>query len=319
MAIFQGEWLRLIETEYLDGFIAEGGASVKLVIAPEIEAVNATLARVAGIALERNYLIAWVDAARVQVQMVDQLFHAVARQVDWNEAMERWLRERFAENGYTLPEGVALSAVDTIASENNTSRPQLLAEIRRWIRNTLTADGSLCKEFRTALAMLAWGLVNPQNVSPSDAEIVRQWLRGEKPPLGPLKRMQIHQRIGRHNARLMLTSLTAFLPKLGYKGTLLAVDLCAVVSDSPLLDAPLKYSRAAVQDVYEALRQFIDSTDEMKHFLLVAAAGPGLIFNEKRGLDCYSALKLRTVDDVRDRNRANPLGALVRLEEEESV
>jgi hypothetical protein len=87
-----------------------------------------------------------------------------------------------------------------------------------------------------------------------------------------------------------------------------------VVSDSPLLDAPVRYSRAAVQDVYEALRQFIDGTDETRHFLLVAAAGPGLVLSEKRGLDCYSALKLRTFDDVRDRNRANPLGALVRLE-----
>lgn len=314
MAVPLSEWLRLMETEYLDGFIANGGAAVKIVVAPEVDAVSETLARVAGIALEKGYLLAWVDAAQVQVQMVDQLFHAVARQVDWNEAMERWLRERFAENGYTLPEGIELAAVDAIAAANDTSRPQLLAEIRRWIKNTLTADGSLCKEFRTALSMLAWGLVSPQNVNPNDAEVVRQWLRGEKCPLSTLKRLQIHQRIGRHNARLMLTSLTAFLPRLGYKGALLAVDLCAVVSDSPLLDAPLRYSRAAVQDAYEMLRQFIDGTDEMKHFLLVAAAGPGLVFNEKRGLDCYSALKLRTSDDVRVRNHANPLGALVRLE-----
>jgi hypothetical protein len=64
------------------------------------------------------------------------------------------------------------------------------------------------------------------------------------------------------------------------------------------------------------LRQFIDGTDETKHLLLVAAAGPGLVFNDKRGIDCYTALKLRTSDEVRDRNRANPLGALVRLEGE---
>jgi hypothetical protein len=314
MAIAMEEWLHLLETEYIGTFIAEGGAAVKLVVAPELDAVNETLARVAGAALEKGYLIAWVDSAQVKVQMVDQLFHAVARQVDWNEAMERWLRQRFTENGYQIPEGIPLSAVDTIAAANDTSRPQLLAEVRRWINNTLTADGTLCKEFRTALKMLALGLVNPQNVSPNDAEVVRQWLRGEKYPLGPLKRLQIHQRIGRHNARLMLTSLTSFLPKLGYTGVLLAINLCAVVSDSPLPDAPIRYSRAAVQDVYEALRQFIDSTDELKYFLLVAGAGPGLVFNEKRGLDCYSALKLRTFDDVRDRNRANPLGSLVRLE-----
>lgn len=315
MAVEFAEWLRLLETEYLDGYIEGDGAAVKLLVAPEFDAVAETLAHVAGRAVEKGYLVAWVDSARVKVQMVDELFHSVARQVDWMEAMENWLRERFAENGYTLPAGVPLSNVDAIAAANDTSRPQLLAEARRWIRNTLASDGALCKEFRTAMSMLAWSFLNPQNVSPTDAEVVRQWLRGEKPPLTPLKRMQIHQRIGRHNARLMLTSLTAFLPRLGYKGAVLVMDLCAVVSDSPQEDA-LRYSRAAVQDVYEMLRQFIDGTDETKHLLLVAAAGPGLVFNDKRGIDCYTALKLRTSDEVRDRNRANPLGALVRLEGE---
>lgn len=315
MAVEFAEWLRLLETEYLDDYIEGDGAAVKLLVAPEFDAVAETLAHVAGRAVEKGYLVAWVDSARVKVQMVDELFHSVARQVDWMEAMENWLRERFAENGYTLPEGVPLSNVDAIAAANDTSRPQLLAEARRWIRNTLASDGALCKEFRTAMSMLAWSFLNPQNVSPTDAEVVRQWLRGEKPPLTPLKRMQIHQRIGRHNARLMLTSLTAFLPRLGYKGAVLVMDLCAVVSDSPQEDA-LRYSRAAVQDVYEMLRQFIDGTDETKHLLLVAAAGPGLVFNDKRGIDCYTALKLRTSDEVRDRNRANPLGALVRLEGE---
>jgi hypothetical protein len=316
MAVEFAEWLRLLETEYLDGFIAQGGAAVKLVVAPDVNAVSETLAHVAGRAVEKEYLVAWVDSSQVKVQMVDQLFHSVARQVDWVEAMERWLRERFMENGYTLPENVPLTNIDAIAAANDTSRPQLLAEARRWIKNTLTADGSLCKEFRTALSMLAWSHISPQNVSPTDAEVVRQWLRGERPPLGPLKRLQIHQRIGRHNARLMLTSLTAFLPRLGYKGAVIVMDLCAVVSDSPLLDGVVRYSRPAVQDVYELLRQFIDGTDETKHLLLVAGAGPGLVFNEKRGIDCYAALKLRTSDEVRDRSRANPLGTLVRLEGE---
>lgn len=314
MAVDQEEWLRLLDTEYLETFIASGGAAVKLAVAPEVAAVPEVLARVGGLAVERGYLLAWVDASQVKVHQVEHLFHAVARQVDWSEAIERWLRERFAENGYTLPEGLSLTAVDAIAEANETSRPQLLAEVRRWIKNTLTADGSLCKEFRTALAMLAWGHLSPQNVSPSDAEVVRCWLRGEPFALGTLKRLQIHQRIGRHNGRLMLQSLAAFLPKLGYRGCVLVLDLCAVVSDSPALDAPVRYSRAAVLDVYEALRQFIDGADETRHFLLVAAAGPGLTDNGRRGLDAYSALKLRTIDDVRDRSRANPLGALVRLD-----
>ena len=155
MAVPFDEWLRLIETEYLDSFIADGGAAVKLLVAPEYDEVSVTLAGLAASALERGYLLAWVDASQTKVQLVEQLFHAVARQIDWSEALERWMRERFVENGYALPEGVPLTALDALASANDTSRPQLLAEVRRWIKNTLGADGNLCKELRTALNHLS--------------------------------------------------------------------------------------------------------------------------------------------------------------------
>jgi hypothetical protein len=94
----------------------------------------------------------------------------------------------------------------------------------------------------------------------------------------------------------------------------LLLDIRPVVSDSPPEVASLRYTRSAVQDAYEVLRQFIDDTDELEHLLLVVGAGPGLIDNDRRGLNSYSALKMRTSDELRDRNRANPLGALVRLD-----
>jgi hypothetical protein len=78
-------------------------------------------------------------------------------------------------------------------------------------------------------------------------------------------------------------------------------------------EAPVRYSRGTALDVYEVLRQFIDDTDESSHFLLVAAAGPGLLNDAKRGVDNYTALKMRVVEDVHDRRRANPLNALVQI------
>jgi hypothetical protein len=74
------------------------------------------------------------------------------------------------------------------------------------------------------------------------------------------------------------------------------------------------YSKAAVLDAYEVLRQFIDATDELRGFLAVAVISPELMTDESRGLPAYSALQLRVADEVRDRRRANPFAALVRLE-----
>src|ERR1022692_1664451 len=74
------------------------------------------------------------------------------------------------------------------------------------------------------------------------------------------------------------------------------------------------YSKAAVLDAYEVLRQFIDATDELRGVLFVAVMPPELMTDEARGLPAYSALQLRVADEVRDRRRANPFAALVRLE-----
>jgi hypothetical protein len=105
-----------------------------------------------------------------------------------------------------------------------------------------------------------------------------------------------------------------WLHEVGYAGLLLLLDLNAVVTDRPPGDGSVRYTRNAVLDTYEVLRQFIDETDEMAHMLVVGVAGPALLDDPRRSVDNYTALKLRTADEVRDRSRSNPLNVMVRLE-----
>jgi hypothetical protein len=113
---------------------------------------------------------------------------------------------------------------------------------------------------------------------------------------------------------LLIGSLALWLSQVGYAGLALLLDLDAVVTDYPPGENPVRYTRNAVLDTYEVLRQFIDETDEMSHLLVVAVAGPGLLDDPRRSVDNYTALKLRIVDEVRDRSRPNPLNAMVRLD-----
>ena len=74
------------------------------------------------------------------------------------------------------------------------------------------------------------------------------------------------------------------------------------------------YSGPALLDAYEVLRQFIDGTDEMECCLIVVLASKEFLdLDDRRGLRRYEALKLRIWDEVRDRQRQNPLASLVRL------
>jgi hypothetical protein len=72
------------------------------------------------------------------------------------------------------------------------------------------------------------------------------------------------------------------------------------------------YTRAAMLDAYEMLRQFIDATDRMKGALVMVMPDAEFLDGD-RGIGTYDALRLRVYDEVRDSRLVNPMGALVRL------
>lgn len=313
MALSLEEWVGLIRREYLAEYLASGGAAVKLAVTAA-EAVPLVLDSLESAARAEGYLAARVSAARARVQSVDRIFQSVARQVEWDAVTDRYLRRMLAEHGIGGLDGRALSEMDAIADANGRLKSDLYAEIGRLISHRLLENRALAREFRAAVAMLCWGRINPQNVSPTDAEIVRQWLVGERCSMAALKRLQIYQRIARHNARWALLSLARWLHEAGHVGLVLLLDLSAVVASDPADAEGLRYTRTGVLDTYEVLRQFIDETDEMEHMMVVGVAGPGLVEDPRRSVDNYTALKMRTSDEVRDRSRANPLSALVRID-----
>jgi hypothetical protein len=82
-------------------------------------------------------------------------------------------------------------------------------------------------------------------------------------------------------------------------------------------DDRIYYTRAAMLDVYEVLRQFIDGTDRLQGCLIVVVPGREFVETDKsqRGMGNYEALMLRVIDEIRDRDRVNPMASLVRLQE----
>ena len=74
------------------------------------------------------------------------------------------------------------------------------------------------------------------------------------------------------------------------------------------------YTKTALLDAYELLRQLVDNTDELSRCCVVVVAAPEFLTDDHRGVSAYQALKLRIHDEVRDRVRDNPFASLVRLE-----
>ena len=314
-----GDWLPVIRREYLQDFLRIGGAAVKFVIPEEPREHQELWQDLERAAREDGYVFAAVDAANTKVHMVDKLFNEVARQIAWDDLAHAFLCLTLLDSSYLVPAEREEFSLSRIAYLNGLDLPEMRAIINNRLRERLSQDYAMTHEFRMAMLKLCQAQLDPQDLSIGVAEAVREWLRGDLRLIAGLKSASIFEKIGRHNARDLLSSLSHWLHLTGQSGLVLAVDISRFLetkrSDQP--DSSLYYSPAAVVDGYEVLRQFIDSTHKLHYCLMVVFAPPSFLTNEQRGVRKYDALYLRIWDDVRDRRRANPLSSLVRISSRE--
>ena len=307
------EYATFVGQEYLADFIQQGGSAVKFVVpesdewARELDDELRRRAEAAGFAFAR------VDAASVKVHMIDKVFHAIAEQIDWEARAEHFARRALSELGFRADDG-ALD-LSRIAALNDYDEVELLREFKRKLQHEILRDYTLSHEFRIAMLRLGVSRLDRSDPADLDRQAVLQWLRGELRLISALKQALIFQKIARHNARDMLLSLTRWLARTGRSGLVLELDIrrCALPKRLEDDDAVF-YTKAAVLDVYEVLRQLIDATDELEHCFVCIVAAPETLVDPRRGIEHnYQALKMRIWDEVHDRMRQNPLSALVRL------
>jgi hypothetical protein len=207
--------------------------------------------------------------------------------------------------------------VAAVAAEHGIDVMELYRSLRRTLESAVLADASLVHEFRVAMLRLCQALTGHVDIVESDRLTVLAWLTGEKVPVTQLRAVLLHSRITRYNARPLLGSLARWIRKAGLPGLVLQLDLERVaVGRRPSIEQRdgFYYSKPGALDAYELLRQLIDSVDELPGLFAAVLLPPELVLDEQRGLPAYSALQLRVADEVRDRNRANPYAALVRLD-----
>jgi len=309
------EYLPFLVREYVADYVARGGAAVKFVVPSDDEVASAFCEGFAGAAAHAGYAVASVDAAETRVHLVEQVFFDVARQIDWDGLATVAAARAATDAGYPPPEGQALW-MERLAAYHHVDQRELKRDLDRALQTTVQRDYAMVSEFRTAMLRLCQAQLRSGQVSDAEHGAVIEWLQGDLRQISALRSALIFRRIGRHNARQLLFSLAHWLSVNGRAGLALVLDIRRLGfarRPSPEERHGHYYTKAALLDAYEVLRQLVDNTDEMAHLVLVVVAAPGFLTDTVRGLDAYQALKLRVFDEVRDTERDNPLSSLVRL------
>ncbi len=308
------DWLNLIDKEYLRDFIAVGGSAVKFVES-QPERLGEIQARILALAERHGLATCGIDATQSKLHMIQDVFFAISRSLDWTAMAQDFLEALVAKNGYEWPSPDHAVSFQDLAAFNRIAVPLLKRDLNHWLTDDIWHDRTMTQDFRAAMTQLCLTRLESSETDPVVTAPVVEWLRGELRAIGALRQAYITAKITRHNGRAALRSLCRWLQLCGRKGLCVTIDVRQVLRTGAPLGEGLRYSPAAVMDAFEVLRQLIDDAELFQGLFVVVLGDPSLTQGDpKRSLLAYNALNARVLDDVVATDRDNPLAALVRIE-----
>jgi hypothetical protein len=316
-ALGLAEWLSSIQTHYLDGFIRDGGAALKVVVPLEPLGRDDVVVAVLDAARKQGLVATSIKAEDTRVHMIDHVFFHIASAVPWDDVSRRVIRKLAADLGYKtepLGDGPLLTQLSEL---NGMDDQAIRIELRKALTDHVFREKRLAKDFRVAMFQMCLAQMTGAEAATTTSRVLREWLTGVNSAVSAVKPYNIFNRINRTNARHFLESLFWWLHLAGSPGVAIAFDLGRLAVTKNPKDGHHYYTKAMVLDAYELLRQFIDGTDRAVGCLLVVV--PDISFLDEvnnRGVSAYAALKTRIFDEVKDKVLVNPLAALVRLRTE---
>ncbi len=313
------DWLEIIRGEYLCGFVKDGGSSVKFVVPSREDLGRLLELRLTEMASALGYVAVKVNAGETRVHMPQEIFFRISEQIDWRTLARRVVLKLCRDLPYRTdgidPAGSG-SILEAISAANDVEESQIALDLRRVLPRAVTRNRRMSRDFRLAMTHLCLTEMGGEGQNP-EAMPLLEWLTGRSRRVSNVRAYTIYNGIVRTNARHFLESLLYWVRFAGHSGTMVLLDDARVTLRRNPRDGLRFYSRSAVMDHYELLRELIDGTDRSPGLFMVILATDDFLDPDERGKGfvIYRALLGRIAEEVRDRNRPNPMSALVRLAE----
>lgn len=308
------DWSDVIAAD-LPEFVGGGGALVRFVVGETPAAAARARKSLITLASSAKLHFFEVDGSTTRLHYANDFLGAVAEQIDFHQVMTSFLRQAVVEEGYEVPDDTNKLVLRDIAELNRVDVTSIHKVINARIRSAILHDRRLVRDVRYALFHVGREVL--RGVAPEVAsDVPRRWLQNEVSSIRELRNFGIVQKINRYNARGILRSILTWLPNSGWQGSIVFVDATRLAEPKNLRDGTLYYTRPALSDTYEVMREFIDDTDDMSHVLLVYSMPPEFLSVEPRGrgMGAYQALQFR-VNGFPEATHPNPLSNLVVLRE----
>jgi hypothetical protein len=284
-------YLRIIETEYLDGHLKYNLSSVKLITGNYGGGKTHFLYSIRNLAFKHNYVVAYVSLNPTECPF-DRL-ELVYRQIATN------LMPPMKEEDLVKPGERGIDVVIKTWFRDVRSRVDHTQALAEYLVNL---GGTESISFLNAVKGCFSSLVAED---PESFDAVLQWLKGEEAGKDIRGRYRIAERIDKTTAFRMLRSLSQWIRAIGYSGLILLFD-----------EAERGVSVSSSRDRRRALDNLRQIVDECGNSRLPGAMFFYAIPDENLLLDgqggVYEALKQRLRSALSD---TNPVGVKINLED----
>jgi hypothetical protein len=312
IALHPEDWAEVIGDDLAE-FVGGGGAMVRFVVGDSPSEIRHLRHATKALAADTNLHFFDVDGGQTRLQYPNEILAAIAEQIDFRHLMKSFLLQALIDEGYEVPASAEGLMLRDVAALNDLVPQAVHGVINARIRSGIMRDRRLMRDVRYALWAIAREVAGGGSAGFA-GDVPKRWLCGQVSAIKELRDFGIMQKVNRYNARGILRSVLTWLAASEFNGSLVFIDALRLSETRNPRDGKLFYTRLALSDVYEVMREFIDETDHMSNVLLVFAMPRDFLSIDPRGrgMGAYQALQFR-VTGFPEATLPNPLSNMVLL------
>ncbi len=270
MTVGREIWLDFFKKYQLDYFIANGGSKVKFLIGNKGTGKTHLIRSVLHDAKLENYATAYLSANDYKPNNLVDFYQEILEKFD----LELLVRDicctvaeafGFSRDQYDGSELFIPKLYDQYPSSNLAQqefRKKIVQIIKRY-------------DFNSSFQAFIYQVINGRMISnnPTNVELSKKWLSGSsdvsKDDKKAFRDIMLFDKLQKFNARDWINSLIQLLKLSGKKGLVIAIDDLDILTQKNPETNRFFYSKNAVTDVYEIIRQLIDDTEILEYCLFI--------------------------------------------------
>ena len=312
MTVGREVWLDFFKKYQLDYFIAHGGSKVKVLVGNQGAGKTHLIRSVLYDACQANYTTVYLSAYEYKLNSLVDFYQEVVEQID----LEQLIRDiccvvaktfGFDQDQYDGSE-VFIPKVRDEYPNSKIAEKELRKRVAKIAKNY---------DFNPSFQSFLYQITYSRMVSNSldNIELSKKWLSGSdevsQEEKKGFKSLLLFDKLQRFNARDWINSFIQLLRLSGKQGLIVAIDDLDVLTQKNPETGRFFYSKSAVADVYEIIRQLIDDAEMLEYCLFLIGGQRSLIEDYDRGFRSYDALWIRLQTGLIESDKFNSLADLV--------